>query len=198
MIGNDIIDLNVAGLNSRWQEQRFLDKLFTHKEQEFILKDELRFQKIWRLWSMKESAYKISVRETESSSFNPKSFHCKITSDSSGMVLFGNHAIKTTTKYNTDMIYTTAKVKDTLQITDYFKLDNPSQPYQLKSKAIHAYSQLKSILESFISIEKDQMGVPHFFIDQTLQADALTLTHHGQYAGFAISCESIPNKLNHL
>ena len=198
MIGNDIIDLNVAGLNSRWQEQRFLDKLFTQVEQEFILKDELRFQNIWRLWSMKESTYKIVVREKKSSSFNPKSFHCKITSDSSGIVLFGDHAFKTTTKYNTDIIYTTAQVKETLQITDYFKLDNPSQSYQLKSTAIHAYSQLKSLSESSISIEKDRIGVPHFFIDRTLQTDALTLTHHGQYAGFAISCESIPNKLNDL
>lgn len=190
MIGNDIIDLNVAGINSRWQEQRFLDKLFTKEEQLFILKDGLRFQNIWRLWSMKESAYKIHARMVSSSIFNPKSFHCKITSEKSGLVFFGDHKVNTTTENNNNVIYTTAYFQNSLHINKIVLLEGTvKQKHQfLKEKAIQAYVDFKSVSKTSVSILKNDHGVPQFFRNEKLQDDALTLTHHGQYGGFAISC----------
>ena len=190
MIGNDIIDLNVAKINSRWQEQRFLDKLFTQEEQQFILNDDCRYQNIWRLWSMKESAYKIKSRNLRLSIFNPKSLRCEITSETSGTVAFDNYTVSTTTENNSNIIYTTAHLQGIYQTTEYFELKQLSQSYQseqLKKKAIQAFGQLKSVSEKDISIEKDDFRVPKFFINQKAQANFLTLTHHGNYGGFAIS-----------
>ncbi len=192
MIGNDIIDLNIAGINSRWQEQRFLDKLFSKEETDFILSDGMRFQNIWRLWSMKESAYKIYARETESSRFNPKYFHCKIISSTTGIVSFIGNKVNTKTKYDSNFIYTTACSQDTtFRISDYIVSNGTSKEYKsqhLREKAIEAFAKVKSISKTAISIQKDNFGIPHFLINQEAQNNALTLTHHGQYGGFAISC----------
>ena len=37
MIGNDVIDLALAKIESNWQRSRFLAKIFTKKEQEIII-----------------------------------------------------------------------------------------------------------------------------------------------------------------
>ena len=97
MIGNDIVDLEAAQQHSRWQEQRFLDKLFSDIEQAFILSHNNRLQNIWRLWSMKESAYKLIARVERKSRFNPKDFQCIITDSTVGSVGFKASLIKTET-----------------------------------------------------------------------------------------------------
>lgn len=191
MIGNDIIDLKIAGSNSRWRETRFLDALFTKEEQCFVLKDEFRFQNIWLLWSMKESAYKIGSRRFKLPKFNPKYFNCNVTSERSGTVSFGDQIVKTITEVNSNIIYTTAQFQKDIQFTEYSILEGQSKVEKgqhLKAKAIQSFCDLKSVSKSSVSIEKNEFGVPQFFIHDSLQDNCLTLTHHGSYGAFAISC----------
>ncbi len=190
MIGNDIIDLKAARVHSRWQEQRFLDALFTHHEQSFILKDDQRFKNIWYLWSMKESAYKIMARHLKHPKFNPKYFNCEPVSDVSGIVYFGDKKVTTMTESNQDYIYTTASVETPVQFSRSSILQVSSiteQSAQLKSEAIELFSELKSVSKATISIEKDPTGIPQFFINGKMQDHYLTLTHHGHYGAFAMS-----------
>lgn len=189
MIGNDIIDLNFAHVNSRWQEQRFLDKLFSQDEQAFILNNELRFQNTWRLWSMKESAYKIHSRTFTPSIFNPKSYRCRVSCGTTGIVSFDNFRVNTTTIFNSNIIYTTASFQEPC-LTEYFEFEQLSQAdnsKELRKKAIQAFGQIKSVPETDISIFKDDFGVPQFYIKEKTQRQLLTLTHHGNYGGFAIT-----------
>ncbi|MFT4791790.1 MAG: phosphopantetheinyl transferase (holo-ACP synthase), partial [Arcticibacterium sp.] len=58
MIGNDVVDLKVAALESNWMRLGFLDKVFSEEEQEVILNSENKSQMVWLFWSMKEAAYK--------------------------------------------------------------------------------------------------------------------------------------------
>lgn len=190
MIGNDIIDLKFAKINSRWREQRFLDKLFSKEEKEFILSDRMYFQNIWHLWSMKESAYKIYARETKSPSFNPKYFHCEINSITSGIVSFEGFKINTKTKIDSNMIYTIAQHANTASVSDCVVLDVVSKSersQQIKGRAIEAFAALKSVSKTAISIKKDHFGAPYFLINKKVQNNVLTLTHHGRYGGFAIA-----------
>ena len=190
MIGNDIIDLNVAGIISRWKEQRFLDKLFSDEEQAIIMAEEHHFNNIWRLWSMKESAFKVYSRNLKLSLFNPKSFSCEIASETIGTVSFDNLTVSTTTEYTSNTIYTTAQFQETSRFTEHCELKQLSQmdkSKQLRKKAIQAFGQLISVSERDISIEKDDFGVPRFFIHKKAQDNFLSLTHHGNYGGFAIS-----------
>ena len=76
MIGNDIIDLSVAKLESNWQRIGFLEKQFTEKEQQLILTASNPFVLVWKFWSMKEAAYKVYAQENEMRFFAPKKFNC--------------------------------------------------------------------------------------------------------------------------
>ena len=72
MIGNDIIDLSLAKTQSNWQRKGFLEKLFSNDEQQLILEASNSFEMVWRLWSMKEAAYKIYTQHNEIRFFAPK------------------------------------------------------------------------------------------------------------------------------
>ena len=76
MIGNDIIDLTLAKLESNWQRKGFLEKLFTTFEQSLICNSENPEQMVWHLWSRKEAAYKIYHRETKIRAFIPMQIEC--------------------------------------------------------------------------------------------------------------------------
>lgn len=76
MIGNDIVDLETAALESNWKRRGYLDKLFTATEQQLIHNTDDADQMVWLLWSMKESAYKIWSRLTGLREFAPVKINC--------------------------------------------------------------------------------------------------------------------------
>ena len=86
MIGNDVVDLNLAKTESNWQRKGFLEKQFTEFEINEILSSANPFLKVWLFWSMKEAAYKCYVQEHQKRFFAPKKFSCKMISDREGVV----------------------------------------------------------------------------------------------------------------
>jgi len=72
MIGNDIVDLQLARKESNWQRPRFLGKIFTEEEQYFIHTANDKDVAVWLLWSGKESVYKIIARLEKRRFFAPK------------------------------------------------------------------------------------------------------------------------------
>ena len=107
MIGNDVVDLALAGKESNWKRKGFLQKIFTEKEQFQILNSENPEVKVWELWSRKEAAYKIFNRNSGIRLFNPKQFEC---SGDRGLetVVFGNLSYFTHTIVDESAIYTIA------------------------------------------------------------------------------------------
>ncbi|WP_343670695.1 4'-phosphopantetheinyl transferase superfamily protein [Chitinophaga sp.] len=69
MIGNDIIDLRTAAVESNWRRPNYLSKIFTPKEQSLIYDDKT----VWWLWSAKEAVYKIINRATLQRRYAPLS-----------------------------------------------------------------------------------------------------------------------------
>ena len=78
MLGNDIVDLDLAKIQSNWRRKNYLDKIFTAEEQLLITSAKNPDEMVWLLWSMKESAYKIHNRKTGIRNFAPKSLNCKV------------------------------------------------------------------------------------------------------------------------
>ncbi|RZJ30697.1 MAG: 4-phosphopantetheinyl transferase family protein [Flavobacterium sp.] len=76
MIGNDIVDLDLAARESNWQRKGFLDKIFTESEQKMIFNHNIPEVMVWILWSKKESAYKIYNRITLHRAYIPLNFQC--------------------------------------------------------------------------------------------------------------------------
>lgn len=189
MLGNDIVDLQFAKVNSRWQEQRFLDKLFTTEEQDFILSDGNRFENIWRLWSMKESAYKIIARAEDVVRFNPKAYRCTTNSHNKGDVEYQNLSISTFTEKDNKFIHTTAFLNTnwTSKVIQLSDSDVKLQHMHMKQHAINRYANLKSSVLESIEIRKNMIGVPQIYRDGLLQEEQLSLTHHGNYGACVIS-----------
>lgn len=71
MIGNDVIDLELAKKESNWKRKGFLNKLFTSFEQELIAKATNQEEMVWMLWSIKESVYKAYQRINYNEGFYP-------------------------------------------------------------------------------------------------------------------------------
>jgi len=57
MIGNDIVDLELALKESNWKRKGFLNKIFTNEEQLLISSAINPEIMVWNLWSRKEAAY---------------------------------------------------------------------------------------------------------------------------------------------
>ena len=189
MIGNDIVDLEFAKHNSRWREQRFLDKLFSKEEQDFILSDGNRFQNIWRLWSMKESAYKIISRADGIVRFNPKDFCCFTTNATKGNVVFENKSIPTISQSTENFIQTTACLEQRYisEVFQFLNSDIIIQHQQSKEQAVKAYAQWMSLPQKTLAIVKNGNGVPQFYSNGRLLKAQISLTHHGHFGAFAIA-----------
>ncbi|RZJ33362.1 MAG: 4-phosphopantetheinyl transferase family protein [Flavobacterium sp.] len=89
MIGNDVIDLLAAKTESNWRRKGWLEKQFTPKEITLIFGNRNPDLMVWKLWSMKESAYKCWNRISKIRSFNPLKFECSDLSLQRGTISFG-------------------------------------------------------------------------------------------------------------
>ena len=72
MIGNDLVDLELAQQENNWKRPRFLQKIFTREEQDFLATAPNKEIAVWLLWSRKESAYKLVARMKKRRFFAPK------------------------------------------------------------------------------------------------------------------------------
>ena len=191
MIGNDIIDIDYTRKHSDWRRRGWLQKIFNSYEQDVIADSIDPFVTVWRLWSMKESAYKLHLRRRQERSFNPSSISCKILDDKVGLVNFDGREYRTETKTNDEYIYSSAVAYsggianhhiysfDELKIksNDYYNfiLDKMSEDLNLNRDQVH--------------LKKCTLGIPHLYFGDSQQDVCISITHHGAYLAFSIAKE---------
>lgn len=185
MIGNDIVDLKRAVLDTNWKRPRFLDKVFTEEEQKIINSSENQHQTVWLLWSMKEAVYKIYVQQYGNRFFNPKRLECNILSPQKAIVLIGENAYNTFFEITEYYIYTIATLKQECDFeSDCFKVENST--YKTQSTALQKrffnYLNLDGL-----KIIKNDLGVPKLFQNDKELNRSFSFTHHGIYAAYVIS-----------
>ena len=112
MIGNDIVDLKLAKIQSNWQRPNFLEKIFTLNERNYIQSAEHPELEVWKLWSRKEAAYKIYNRETSIRGYFPWKLECStltnVPNKCNEIVKIENRIYYTETITTSDFIYTIA------------------------------------------------------------------------------------------
>ncbi|MGJ8745384.1 4'-phosphopantetheinyl transferase family protein [Polaribacter sp.] len=181
MIGNDIVDLQLAKTQSNWQRKGFLEKQFTEKEQQEIYKATNPFLQVWLFWSMKEAAYKCYVQEFQKRFFAPKKFSCKVISFSEGQVIIGDKIYYIKTLISDNYIHSVATVENNLEmVSKLFFIDLKSS----QTKIINA--QLLTYFTGATSIKKNACGVPFACINDEKIDASFSTSHHGNYGGFAI------------
>lgn len=167
MIGNDIVDLTLAKIESNWKRKGFLHKIFTINEQKLILASENSAIKVWNLWSRKEAAYKIFNRSTKIRTFNPTKFECFDVSinenETFGIVKFEENLFYTKTTVNSDFVNSAAFV-------------DINQKYNHEIFTIEQYQSF--IVEK--KIVKNEFGIPCFYNKNEL----VSIAHHGRYCSY--------------
>lgn len=154
MIGNDVVDLELAKTESNWQRKGFLDKIFTKNEQNLIQNSKNLEITVWNLWSRKEATYKIWNRESGIRKYNPIQFECFDLDLEIGKVIYNSIVYYTKTEISKDLIYTIA----------VSNLDN--------------FLNIKT-LDNSIKIEKEN-GIP-FYINENQEVKLISKTHHGRF-----------------
>ena len=157
MIGNDIIDLELARKQSDWKRKGFLGKIFTLPEQERILNSENPELWVWFFWSRKEASYKIFNRQTNLRIYNPLQFECSEMTYSYGFyygkVRNGEVVYYSKTEITIAFIHTTAVL-------------NPDD-----------FQKIHPLKESVNILKKD--GIP--FLESDGKLNPVSISHHGKY-----------------
>jgi hypothetical protein len=187
MIGNDIVDLRQATKDSDWKRPRFLDKVFTKKEQSVIFSSENMHQTVWLLWSMKEAAYKAYVREFENVFFNPKRIQCQLGINNEGTAHIDDAIYYLKSRMTPEYVYSVASTgNDKCLETDIFTLFSENQSEAVRTELITQISLSLDCDLSSVQIIKTELGVPNLFLNEQQVFQALSMTHHGKYGAYAI------------
>jgi len=194
MIGNDIIDIAYTYKSTNWKRDGWLEKVCTPDEIELVYSSYDPFLTVWRMWTMKESAYKVSIKEGLSHSLNPASFETKFIDSFSGKVLYGSTSLQTLTNIIETAYISTVAARQINKI-QYEVIDIGREPRKDVRKALITHiSQTHSICENAISIFSHEKRIPTILVNNTTLDISISMSHHGQYGAFAIQKNEISSK----
>ena len=123
MIGNDVVDLELAKIQSNWRRKGYLNKIFTSKEQQFISESKNQDQMVWILWSRKEAAYKTILQNGGKRGYYPLKIENLDFKNSSGKIQFENNIYFYKTLINNDLIHSIVSDK-LIKNNDFLELKN--------------------------------------------------------------------------
>ncbi|TPV34856.1 4'-phosphopantetheinyl transferase superfamily protein [Paucihalobacter ruber] len=188
MIGNDIVCLSTANRSKHIGSKRFLDKIFTVEEQVMIVNSEDPNLIIWKLWAVKESAYKLFVQQGFQPEFAPKKIICKKANEHF-QVSMDNFKTSVDCIANTKFVYAQTILEKSKVISSCFELDsniyyNQSQQVSLALKK--NASLFFQIDVRLIQLNKAKNNIPKLSYKNTFLPVNVSLTHHGSFGAFAV------------
>ena len=191
MIGNDIVDLTVAAKESNWQRKGYLEKVFTAYEQKCIRNAADAHKMVWRLWSIKESAYKVHVQQYGKRFFAPKKMSCELTSATSALVTCNDSQYTVATQEKGEAIFSTAIFLGDKTKASHFCFVTGMLTAKAQSNKIHhelkkRLSQDAQLSYEGLHIAKTNAGVPVLFYKNRRLSIPFSITHHGRFAAISI------------
>lgn len=175
MLGNDVIDLNQAKIESNWNRRGYLDKIFSESEKELIFSARDCDTMVWLLWSMKEAAYKIVNRQLGKRFYSPQSFLC-------GFQQLSDEQAVGTVQFNDEQFFTQSSISDSSIHTIALSEDTWFE----KVKVHHLVNE-QHYLDVFndhadgYQLQKTELGVPYLMNEPEGIPQPASISHHGQY-----------------
>lgn len=179
MIGNDIIDLEVAKKESNWRRKGYLKKVFTPEEQELITTSFTPDLMVWSLWSMKEAVYKAEFRRTLKYEYAPLKVSClsmeKSEGSLSGIMIYNEIKYFTITKIFSDSLHTIAcRWKEDFSRLKSIEFNSYSNNYLFDLRKNNLISEKEWII-------KNNSGVPNLIDFEKDKVYPLSISHHGRF-----------------
>lgn len=187
MIANDIVDLQYSRKHKNFSRPAVLSKIFTAKEQQFIMDSEDSILKCCFLWSIKESAYKLYVQDCKERFFRPDLFHVSINKDKAEVTHkeFNCH-VKTVVTHN--YIFSEAFYIDQDHSSSAFKLSSDqhkAQSRETRLKLINHLNKQSGFETADIHVKKSISGIPSIYHKSERLNYSISLTHHGRFGAFS-------------
>lgn len=178
MIGNDVVDLELAKMQSNWQRKGFLEKQFSETEIKDIEKAQNPFELVWLFWSMKEAAYKSYVQTNNKRFFAPKKFNCSIAAKTKGFVQYLGQPFKIQYQITKEYIHSWVITEGVVQKSFYIE--------DTKELSITTNQNLLSNFSKDTIIKKDEFGIPYLSKENQKLPVFISTAHHGNYGAYAI------------
>ena len=168
MIGNDIVDLSAAKSASRALDDRYLGKICTVEEQRTIRESASPLQTLWRIWSMKESAYKIYQRTHRRQFYTPSKFECQCISAEQGLVRYHDFHCFTLSTITAAHIHTIAKAwpndESYCDIIYLHDVNYNNQHRSAYARLQKLYANAAGVNAEDVVIKKDKCGIPEIYV----------------------------------
>lgn len=189
MIGNDVVDLSDPESSREACHWRFDRRVFTPEELEVLSIDRTDVQWRWILWSAKEAAYKAARRESSRVAFSPARFVVNLDRSLCGSVSYGIRRWPVRVQIDADCVHAvvaedesfTGTLSGSRRLTTA-ELRDPSQG--VRRFVIASIATELGVATSDLRIEKVDR-IPQLMLAGEAAPVALSLSHHGSYAGFA-------------
>jgi phosphopantetheinyl transferase (holo-ACP synthase) len=201
MVGNDVVDLRDPESSSESLHPRFDTRVFSRRERELIAAsaDSERFR--WKLWAAKEAAYKLARKLVPTTVFSPMRFEVEPETASSAVVVHdsGRYTVEYTENEGALHAVATSELAQPRRVlTGWRKLDageiasgDPDAP----SRAVRALlceriAGLLGVAPSELEVRR-RGRVPFLWLRGEPAPVDLSLSHHGDWLGFACELEPV-------
>ncbi|MDT0677019.1 4'-phosphopantetheinyl transferase family protein [Autumnicola musiva] len=188
MIGNDIVDLRLAALESNIYRPRLQGKIFSEEEQEVIRRAKNQENQFWLFWAMKEAAYKAHQRRFGlRRKFNPKIFECVFTSLEKSTLQYSvfveGYEYFIRSQISAEFIHCFAlspAVKEN-------KIQFFNKKVNLRKRLISAVAKHFNLPVEEVKIYKDNYSIPQLI--QGIQSINIpfSLSHHGRFSAIVFA-----------
>jgi len=181
MVGNDLVDLKLAAIESNWKRTGYLEKIFSTEEQRLIREANDPSILVWLFWTMKESAYKVLNRMTGIRSYAPLSLECREVQidefSASGQVWHPYGTFFSSSVLSKELIHSiaalTAQELFGISVTYHKNVLNYLEDYNQSSVSY--------------SLAKNSMGLPEIINRENGITYPASISHHGRYLAIAHS-----------
>lgn len=187
MIGNDVVDLELAKEQSNWERKGFLEKVFTTSEQFLIRTAKDPHLQVWLLWSMKEAAYKAHQRALSlPRKINWREQQCEISSIdftvASGVVKIGDATYLTQSTVSAEAVFSSAVFQKEIPLnTGLFK----SSSIEMKTLFLKEISEAFMLNPEDLSLINNQDGIPLLLHKKQRLNTSFSFTDHGAFSAFS-------------
>jgi phosphopantetheinyl transferase len=197
VIGNDIVDLRQARRESNWQRPRYLSKLFSEQEREWIARSRIPDMLVWMFWSSKEAVYKQWVAGQEQRVFIPKKIVVKSWRKTEkenyhSQLIIGDLAYAVQSKVTEKYIHswTVPEPASTIR-KQVFAIQALSSSSAVREKLTQYLASRYGYLAEELKVQTDELGKPFVLHkDQPLPL-SLSLSHHGGYGAFILNTQAV-------
>ncbi|HON58029.1 MAG TPA: 4'-phosphopantetheinyl transferase superfamily protein [Smithella sp.] len=195
-MGNDVVDLKEPGNVGKSGNLRFLKKILTAAEMEWVRKAEKPDAALWRLWAAKETAYKVLRKISAKAAFLPRQWPVVWTGRLDGKVVaHDGKAIFVSCFSNEDYIHCVGSddasvlekcIKGVAFISGHRRLDPSRYGRQCLKKSI---AERCSCTSRQIAVRRGkkngELQPPHLYIADRKSPIDISLSHDGRWIAYA-------------